>query len=241
MSEDPKLFDAGDYNLFRYCHNDPIDNVDPMGLEENLAQKPISAWDPTGRAWLKQLHDAVQEMLRRAARERAYARAYSGGNYEGGTAYIGMAKFHMAQVSVAGREGKGSESWRNAQAQAILDKWAGLAYESRKEVAGTLNSSGQAILGPERGRYPTRSDPGPVTADTVAIWHFHHLLPGTAPYKFSYPNDERMIQAHPNLSHYVGVLNAPAGQFTIFAYTPETPWLHYIRLGPQPFPQPPSY
>ncbi len=34
MSEDPKLFDAGDYNLFRYCHNDPIDNVDPMGLAD---------------------------------------------------------------------------------------------------------------------------------------------------------------------------------------------------------------
>jgi hypothetical protein len=43
MSEDPKLFDAGlpavasaqagDYNLFRYCHNDPIDLTDPMGLE----------------------------------------------------------------------------------------------------------------------------------------------------------------------------------------------------------------
>src|SRR5262249_37946600 len=31
-SEDPKLFDAGDYNLFRYCHNDPIDFTDPMGL-----------------------------------------------------------------------------------------------------------------------------------------------------------------------------------------------------------------
>jgi len=31
MSEDPKLFDAGDYNLFRYCHNDPIDFTDPMG------------------------------------------------------------------------------------------------------------------------------------------------------------------------------------------------------------------
>jgi len=55
MSEDPKLFDAGDYNLFRYCHNDSIDNVDPMGLEENLAQKPISAWDPTGRAWAKKV------------------------------------------------------------------------------------------------------------------------------------------------------------------------------------------
>lgn len=34
MSEDPKLFDAGDYNLFRYCHNDPIDFADPMGLAD---------------------------------------------------------------------------------------------------------------------------------------------------------------------------------------------------------------
>jgi hypothetical protein len=33
MSEDPKLFDAGDYNLFRYCHNDPIGFTDPMGLD----------------------------------------------------------------------------------------------------------------------------------------------------------------------------------------------------------------
>src|SRR5437762_7497710 len=31
-SEDPKLFDAGDYNLYRYCHNDPEDLTDPMGL-----------------------------------------------------------------------------------------------------------------------------------------------------------------------------------------------------------------
>jgi len=35
MSEDPKGFDAGDYNLFRYCANDPIDFTDPMGLEIN--------------------------------------------------------------------------------------------------------------------------------------------------------------------------------------------------------------
>ncbi len=34
MSEDPKLFDAGDYNLFRYCHNDPVDLTDPMGLDD---------------------------------------------------------------------------------------------------------------------------------------------------------------------------------------------------------------
>ncbi len=34
MSEDPKGFDAGDYNLFRYVHNDPLDLTDPMGLED---------------------------------------------------------------------------------------------------------------------------------------------------------------------------------------------------------------
>ncbi len=32
MSEDPKGFDAGDYNLYRYCSNDPLDLTDPMGL-----------------------------------------------------------------------------------------------------------------------------------------------------------------------------------------------------------------
>jgi RHS repeat-associated protein len=33
MSEDPKGFDAGDYNLYRYCKNDPLDKTDPMGLD----------------------------------------------------------------------------------------------------------------------------------------------------------------------------------------------------------------
>ena len=32
MSEDPMGFKAGDKNLFRYCGNDPIDRIDPMGL-----------------------------------------------------------------------------------------------------------------------------------------------------------------------------------------------------------------
>ncbi len=99
MSEDPKLFDAGDYNLFRYCHNDPGDNVDPMGLEENLAQKPISAWDPTGRAWLKQLRDSVQEVLRQIARQQAYAEAYGWSGH--GAIGIGLANEQIGQLSNA--------------------------------------------------------------------------------------------------------------------------------------------
>lgn len=34
MSEDPKLFDGGDNNFFRYCQNDPLDRIDPMGLTD---------------------------------------------------------------------------------------------------------------------------------------------------------------------------------------------------------------
>jgi RHS repeat-associated protein len=41
MSEDPKGFDAGDYNLFRYCHNDPLDFTDPMGLGDESVNAKI--------------------------------------------------------------------------------------------------------------------------------------------------------------------------------------------------------
>jgi RHS repeat-associated protein len=32
MQPDPKEFGAGDYNLYRYCHNDPVNHTDPTGL-----------------------------------------------------------------------------------------------------------------------------------------------------------------------------------------------------------------
>jgi RHS repeat-associated protein len=42
-SEDPKLFDAGDYNLYRYCYNDPLDKTDPMGLDPAAAAATLAA------------------------------------------------------------------------------------------------------------------------------------------------------------------------------------------------------
>ncbi len=42
MSEDPKGFDAGDYNLYRYCANDPLDKTDPMGLGVDTDPLPLS-------------------------------------------------------------------------------------------------------------------------------------------------------------------------------------------------------
>ncbi len=32
VQPDPKKFDAGDYNIYRYCHNDPVNKSDPTGL-----------------------------------------------------------------------------------------------------------------------------------------------------------------------------------------------------------------
>jgi RHS repeat-associated protein len=32
LQPDPKQFEGGDYNLYRYCHNDPVNRVDPFGL-----------------------------------------------------------------------------------------------------------------------------------------------------------------------------------------------------------------
>ena len=64
MSEDPKLFDAGDYNLFRYCHNDPIDFTDPMGLDDTAptyspqqaSQQRAEEVSASQAVWQRQLH-----------------------------------------------------------------------------------------------------------------------------------------------------------------------------------------
>ena len=32
LQPDPNQFEAGDYNLYRYCHNDPVNKSDPLGL-----------------------------------------------------------------------------------------------------------------------------------------------------------------------------------------------------------------
>jgi RHS repeat-associated protein len=43
LQPDPKEFDAGDYNLYRYCHNDPVNKLDPDGQMalSKLAEKGI--------------------------------------------------------------------------------------------------------------------------------------------------------------------------------------------------------
>jgi RHS repeat-associated protein len=47
LQPDPKQFAAGDYNLYRYCHNDPVNKSDPTGLHDvNVLPRdePASKW-----------------------------------------------------------------------------------------------------------------------------------------------------------------------------------------------------
>jgi RHS repeat-associated protein len=45
MQPDPKHFAAGDYNLYRYCHNDPVNKSDPTGL---IPDGPITPEESKG-------------------------------------------------------------------------------------------------------------------------------------------------------------------------------------------------
>jgi hypothetical protein len=241
MSEDPKLFDAGDYNLFRYCHNDPIDFTDPMGLQDTVA-----TYSP--RQTSQQLADDRAYNFIMGLMQRQFNSAISAG-MAGYSAWSALSAFGSTLTTGQGLTSNAApvvspKASQDQQAEAVLDHWSDWAYGNRKEVAGFMKSAGEWTVGPEKLRTLTSSHPGTAPADAVATWHFHHLVPGTAPYKFSSPpggNDTTVMAQYPHLSHYVGVLNAPAGKFTIFAHTPQMPWLHYTRLGPQPFPQPPGY
>jgi RHS repeat-associated protein len=50
LQPDPKEFGAGDYNLYRYCHNDPVNRTDPFGLDSLNLYNPYNH-DPTKPEW----------------------------------------------------------------------------------------------------------------------------------------------------------------------------------------------
>jgi RHS repeat-associated protein len=59
MQPDPQHFEAGDYNLYRYCHNDPVNNSDPTGL--SLTGSGGGDWDfDNGRVAMEQIAQQQQ-------------------------------------------------------------------------------------------------------------------------------------------------------------------------------------
>jgi hypothetical protein len=51
LQPDPQEFEAGDYNLYRYCHNDPVNRSDPTGLQDEKPLHLDRTWDR--QTWLQ--------------------------------------------------------------------------------------------------------------------------------------------------------------------------------------------
>jgi len=64
MQPDPKEFAAGDYNLYRYCHNDPVNRSDPFGLWPTDIHNEI-----IDKALKDKLSDSDRQILKDASRE----------------------------------------------------------------------------------------------------------------------------------------------------------------------------
>jgi RHS repeat-associated protein len=78
LQPDPQEFAGGDYNLYRYCHNDPVNKSDPSGLE-GFTSQGHGDWDWfNGRVALDQL---VQQMAQQAQTlARSDSRSVPGGS-----------------------------------------------------------------------------------------------------------------------------------------------------------------
>jgi uncharacterized protein RhaS with RHS repeats len=66
LQPDPKQFAAGDYNLYRYCHNDPVNKTDPMGLidEGHMEPEGLDATVRGSQAILAYVGNQIAEMYR---------------------------------------------------------------------------------------------------------------------------------------------------------------------------------
>ena len=137
MSEDPKLFDAGDYNLFRYCHNDPVDFTDPMGLD--------------AQAWIEAIVPGAYEYNQMAVNFHA-------GNYGTAAGWAGTMLVSQYAAIVSGTSStRAQASFRAARAAVAEGKAVsrtGYRYVGAKE-ARTISREGTIPLVDQKNRPKT--------------------------------------------------------------------------------------
>ncbi len=230
LQSDPTGFDAGDANLFRYCGGDPVNGSDPFGLHDLGDEAETAAWNfaAFGMATTEGVTVTGHSILD-DARWQLWTTLPSRDSYS--------SLLRDEQFRLDGDAGNRSnvDSSLTGTAKRVLDYFA--PQLGGKEMAGTVTSKGKVILGPEDGRTIKSSRLPSITSDTIILWHFHLLnVPGAGnPYIFSGPlpfGDSKTLDAYPNIPQFVGVLDGPPGQFTIFAYLdPEHP---YVIVRPNP-------
>jgi hypothetical protein len=136
MSEDPKLFDAGDYNLFRYCHNDPLDLTDPMGLGIDNPPPPVAQW-------LQSVTKQVQQFQTRMADLAERAQSTS----EAEHTWLGTARIGQGVVQASQQLARGMADAAGAFAQRFVGgrdrgtHYAGATHVGDSQIYGELGST----------------------------------------------------------------------------------------------------
>jgi uncharacterized protein RhaS with RHS repeats len=85
LQPDPQEFEAGDYNLYRYCHNDPVNRSDPTGLQVvySLTSWGGGSWSSRGDGLTKldvhrlnegKIIDAIKNFEKDISKERGSSR-----------------------------------------------------------------------------------------------------------------------------------------------------------------------
>jgi hypothetical protein len=131
MSEDPKLFEAGDYNLFRYCQNDPIDMTDPMGLDAHALSGHITP----------ELLDYVTKGL---GATEAYARVM--GLVQNAMSSLGYGAISIGSVGYQLSKAMGTPSFHIAQmtkGNSEPSKARQLGMQAVQKAEGDLKETGQ--------------------------------------------------------------------------------------------------
>jgi RHS repeat-associated protein len=123
-SEDPKGFDAGDYNLYRYCHNDPLDLTDPMGLLIAGVSERIPP---------------IPELMRQA--QQGLNMAYARGS---GFTDKQWDKFNQAQQAAATRIEKAAAKMDSKTFEKVFGKGSATA-ENMAKVSQTMKGMATAL------------------------------------------------------------------------------------------------
>jgi hypothetical protein len=153
MSPDPKEFAAGDYNLYRYCHNDPVNKSDPTGLVDSFVKAEVQRyiketgsnlgrWVTIGTLTANFSGTSWQKAAYSAARIAALAAHNEGKEYFGIVVHRGNAKQYYATAPI--QTGlQGTFYGGHAQASALAD----LRVRGYNTAAGYWSVAGHMDLG----------------------------------------------------------------------------------------------
>jgi RHS repeat-associated protein len=134
MSEDPKLFDAGDYNLFRYCHNDPLDMADPMGTENVF---PVNSHPATAA---EMDYNQAMAQAQWKGSDLMHANTAAGGIGIGAGGYQEWSASRSFSMALESKQGAEPKTFRSelAAANAHKEETLSLMQRDKKEYGGEL-------------------------------------------------------------------------------------------------------